>query len=139
FYWRPLVPLPRRAADRPHTRRREWSCRLCHRRRRSLRRSRLGRPRGQSRGPAATARGRRVSSLLCSELLAVTDELLVRQIDTLAVAFYDPANNLGTPAVASQNGERRTAIRFSDDDAKTDAHIEDLEHFCIADRPVLLD
>jgi len=51
-----------------------------------------------------------MSSLLRVELLAVTDEFLVGQIYTVAAAFYDPADNLGAPAVPPQNGERLTAI-----------------------------
>src|SRR5215472_9046784 len=46
------------------------------------------RPRGQSRGAAAAARGRPMSSLFRVELLAVADEYLVGQIHTVAVAFY---------------------------------------------------
>ena len=49
-----------------------------------------------------------MSSLLRVELLAVADEFLVGQIYTVAVAFYDPVDNLGAPAVPPQNGERLT-------------------------------
>ena len=57
-----------------------------------------------------------MSSLLRVELLAVTDEFLVGQIYTVAVAFYDPADYLGAPAVPPQNAERLTAIRLSDNE-----------------------
>ena len=51
-----------------------------------------------------------MSSQLRVELLAVADEFLVGQIYTVAAAFYDPAEYLGTPAVPPQNGERLAAI-----------------------------
>ena len=38
----------------------------------------------------------------------MADEYLVGQIHTVAVAFYDPADYLGAPAVPPQNGERLT-------------------------------
>ena len=60
-----------------------------------------------------------MSTRLRVELFAVADEFLVGQIYTVAVAFYDPVDNLGAPAVPPQNGERLTAIRLSDNQFKS--------------------
>src|SRR5438477_1265733 len=75
---------------------------------------------------------------LLTKFLAVSGELLGRQIDALAVVLDHSADDLRAPAVALQNGEHCVAILFGDENTKPDPHIVDLEHLGIADRSVLL-
>src|SRR5207249_11214931 len=65
--------------------------------------------------------------------LLVSDEGLARQIDAFGRVIDDLADNPGFPIMFFEYGQHRADVCFTDNDAKSDTHIVNLEHLGDAD------
>src|SRR5436190_24258828 len=81
--------------------------------------------------PASPHRGREFS--FRPKPLLVSNKTLARQIDAFGRVIDDLADNPGFPIMFFEYGQHRADVCFTDNDAKSDTHIVNLEHLGDAD------